>query len=332
MRGIGDKSLLDISLNQDDRVRLATVVVLTIIGVALGGGAFLIYQQEVIKPERYGTNHIFYQPRGEIYVLLKSNLSTTADSRGIPVYTVETNSKGLRDEAFQKRPPPNTTRILVIGDSFTFGWGLESEQRYTEILERKLDQSPSSSVDYQVINAAVPGWGMKDYYTFLKERGVGYNPDIVVIGLKGRDFVSKEKWDETAKDIRNAMRDELGKDAHPEPEWWDIVEQRISSRLDDYREEIPLEKSDISIYGKKIVSTTAENDIRLLFLQIRPLNLRERKMLGLVENITVVPPPREIRESPRSYEFSSQDGHFTKEAQPLLAEQLYRALKDEGLE
>ena len=48
---------------------------------------------------------------------------------------IATNSWGLRDD---EPDPAATLRILAIGDSFTFGWGVAAHERYTELLEAEL--------------------------------------------------------------------------------------------------------------------------------------------------------------------------------------------------
>lgn len=53
-------------------------------------------------------------------------------------YTVETNSRGLRDKEYPHQRPEGSFRVLVLGDSFVFGsGGVESQERFTEIIERK---------------------------------------------------------------------------------------------------------------------------------------------------------------------------------------------------
>ncbi len=52
---------------------------------------------------------------------------------------VKVNSKGLREYEYDYEKPPNTYRILVLGDSITFGWGVAFEKTYSKILEKKLN-------------------------------------------------------------------------------------------------------------------------------------------------------------------------------------------------
>lgn len=95
------------------------------------------------------------------------------------------NSKGLRDREYSYTKPRGTRRILVLGDSYTWGYGVGNRSIYTEVMEDKLLKEGS----WQVLNAGVSGWGTDQQYLFLKEEGFRYDPDIVVVSFFfGNDF------------------------------------------------------------------------------------------------------------------------------------------------
>ena len=68
-------------------------------------------------------------------------------------YTVDTNRYGFRGPDWDLSP--ERKNIVILGDSFAFGWGVQWEETMGQILERELQKSDSS---YQVINLAIPGW------------------------------------------------------------------------------------------------------------------------------------------------------------------------------
>ena len=67
---------------------------------------------------------------------------------------IDTNSLGLRDVEFPRTKPPGTVRIIGLGDSFTFGAGVNLDQTYLKVLERRLNQQERNET-IQVINAGV---------------------------------------------------------------------------------------------------------------------------------------------------------------------------------
>lgn len=96
------------------------------------------------------------------------------------------NSKGLRDDEYDYNKPENTTRILLLGDSFTFGDEVNREDNIPENMERILKKYRC-----QVLNFGVCGYGTIQEYLSLKEEGVKYEPDVVLTLLltsnDGRD-------------------------------------------------------------------------------------------------------------------------------------------------
>jgi len=98
-----------------------------------------------------------------------------ATTRGRPL-TI--NSKGLRDREYPYEKPPGVKRILVLGDSFVWGYGVGDSEIFTEVLERQLQ---AEGRPWEVINTGVSGWGTDQEYLFFREEGVKYSPDIVVL-------------------------------------------------------------------------------------------------------------------------------------------------------
>jgi hypothetical protein len=92
---------------------------------------------------------------------------------------VTINSHGFRDREHAWEKENGTIRILGLGDSFTFGWGVASEETFLKQLELLLQQRTGMPVE--TINAGVPGWGLNQYYLFLKKAGIHYAPDVVVL-------------------------------------------------------------------------------------------------------------------------------------------------------
>lgn len=89
--------------------------------------------------------------------------------------TISVNSKGLRGiKEYPYDKPTGTKRILVIGDSFTFG----SKNNDREIFPHLLDEMMPRT---EVLNLGVGGYGHDQILLRLKEEGVKYSPDIVML-------------------------------------------------------------------------------------------------------------------------------------------------------
>lgn len=113
---------------------------------------------------------------------------------------VSINSLGYRQHEFRLDKSAQT-RVLVVGDSFTFGYGVEEADGYVRVLEREL-VAANASLNIEVINAGVPAWWTDAYYLYLKTRGLALDPDVVVLGLfMGNDVDARDArhaiWPET---------------------------------------------------------------------------------------------------------------------------------------
>ena len=94
---------------------------------------------------------------------------------------VRTNAQGFRDNRAAIPPKaPGEFRIVVLGDSFTFGPGVEYEDIFTSRLQARLARTHPHA---QVINLAVEGYNIVQYEAVLEEVGLGLDPDLVLVAL-----------------------------------------------------------------------------------------------------------------------------------------------------
>jgi lysophospholipase L1-like esterase len=103
---------------------------------------------------------------------------------------IEINSDGLRDDEYAAAGT-GKKRMLVLGDSFGWGFGVEHEERFSEILE-------AAHPGWEIINASVSGYGTDQQYLYLEDRGLSYGPDVVLVLFYEDDFTTnrspREHW------------------------------------------------------------------------------------------------------------------------------------------
>ena len=105
---------------------------------------------------------------------------------GVPV---SINSYGLRGEEISVPKPANRFRIVVLGDSITFGYGIPLERTYVKVLERLLNQSTSGKRQYEVLNGGALGASLSDYEHLLTEKAEKLQPDMILVGLCLNDIL-----------------------------------------------------------------------------------------------------------------------------------------------
>lgn len=100
---------------------------------------------------------------------------------------IRTNSLGIRaDREYSFTPPEGVSRIVAVGDSFTWGentWSevISNEETFTAIMERKRERT-------EVLNLGVHGWGTDQQYLYLKDFGLRFQPDVVLLGFYEGDM------------------------------------------------------------------------------------------------------------------------------------------------
>ena len=105
---------------------------------------------------------------------------------GVPVHV---NALGFRDDRdYALAKGPRTCRIVVLGDSVTFGHGSIYEHTYPYLLEQRLKHW-KPDVDWQVWNLGVPGYNTSQELAYLLEVGPSYRPDLVIVGFFGNDVL-----------------------------------------------------------------------------------------------------------------------------------------------
>src|SRR5215831_14163458 len=100
------------------------------------------------------------------------------------------NREGYRDVDHPVAKPPGTYRILLLGDSMSEGVEVALQDLYWKRLESTLPQCPAfSRLSVEVISFAVNGYGTAQEYLTLRERGLKYRPDLVLLAFfTGNDF------------------------------------------------------------------------------------------------------------------------------------------------
>lgn len=91
------------------------------------------------------------------------------------------NSLGLRNREIARVKGDDVTRILVFGDSFTFGDGLRTEETMPSQLESLLNRGAAGGKRYEVVNFGVPGLNTFQEVMYAFNYGLQFEPDGVII-------------------------------------------------------------------------------------------------------------------------------------------------------
>ncbi len=165
--------------------------------VRAAGAAPKVY---AIRKGRFQLSHnprIGYEPVPLVY---------NGRELGFYDYLGASNSLGFRDREHAIAKPPGVYRIVVLGDSIAAGLHVERNQDiFPPILEQLLQQR---GLRAEVINLAVSGYNTQQEVELLRERGLQYHPDLVLVAYT---MSSREHLDgDILKTLLEAERRQTG--------------------------------------------------------------------------------------------------------------------------
>lgn len=95
---------------------------------------------------------------------------------------VEINSAGFRDDEFPETLPDGAWRIVLLGDSVAWGWGVSMASAFPQVLERQLRElGLKHRASPIVYNLAVDGYSTEQEIRLLETRGLALQPNLVII-------------------------------------------------------------------------------------------------------------------------------------------------------
>lgn len=152
----------------------------------------ILYGSELDEFENSGVKHGRYKVRNDnlllAYELIPNYNMTIYESRagGNIVYTI--NSHGFRDYEYSKEKDEEIFRIIVLGDSVTFGTAVMLEDTYAKKLETILNRNSDSDLKFEVLNFGVEGYSTIQEMEFLRTKAIKFDPDLVIVGFFLNDF------------------------------------------------------------------------------------------------------------------------------------------------
>jgi lysophospholipase L1-like esterase len=119
---------------------------------------------------------------------------------------IRTNSHGMREREVPIEKPDSVVRLAVLGDSYTFGFGVRAHLAYPRILEGLLNRRSRDGRRFQVLNFGVGGYSTQDEAVVLGHRALAWKPDFVIVG-----YTLNDPEDEPIQPLHSYYR---------EPRWW----------------------------------------------------------------------------------------------------------------
>jgi hypothetical protein len=135
-----------------------------------------------------------YQP-STFFMIENSILYTALPKKSYRTFGLpyDTNWMGFREKEFEAKKPKDVFRILVFGDSVTFGAAVATQQRYTFILEKLLNIhltkiNHTAIKEVEVLNFGIPGYATDQIHDLIKGQLELLECDLVLVGFFHNDL------------------------------------------------------------------------------------------------------------------------------------------------
>ncbi|MHC4830049.1 MAG: SGNH/GDSL hydrolase family protein, partial [Planctomycetota bacterium] len=94
---------------------------------------------------------------------------------------VKISSLGIRDREFPREVPEGRTRIICLGDSWTFGTGVTDEETWPGQLQARLNEQ---GFDVETVNTGVSGYEThQESIVYRRDHAQNLEHDLVVVGV-----------------------------------------------------------------------------------------------------------------------------------------------------
>jgi len=119
------------------------------------------------------------------------DVTSTADNRGFFARRwsesglLSVNGRGFREREFAAAPAPGIYRIAVVGDSFTFGNGIRTDQRFSNLIQASLGSG------FEVLNLGVAGHNTPQHLDLVQREVLALHPRFVLLQWYVNDVESE---------------------------------------------------------------------------------------------------------------------------------------------
>lgn len=118
------------------------------------------------------------------------------------------NSSGFRDREHTQTKirgeHRDRHRIIFFGDSYTVGWGIETDLIFTSLFESALNNEVER---YEVMNMAITAWATDQQLSLLRIEGLAFKPDSIILMIAPNDI--RESYGKGFYQLTGGQLDEL---------------------------------------------------------------------------------------------------------------------------
>ncbi len=250
---------------------------------------------------------------------------------------ININSLGFRDREYTIEKTKNKKRIIFLGDSHTFGWGVPFEGLFTKQLEKMLNKKGDK---YEVINMGVGNYNSTMELELFKLKGLKLDPDMVILMYFINDVepIPRKKSFSEYFIIKHSY-------------FFAFLFDRFSKSITRFDKNFTWDKYYSALYSsknsqnlasnrksiKELVELCKKNNIEILIVNIPELHmLKEYPFPYATEYIRGLAKEEDVpfldllpsftEYEPKSLWVSLEDPHVNAKAHAIIAQQIYKEI------
>lgn len=227
---------------------------------------------------------------------------------------------------YQAPKPDGVFRIIALGDSFTFGQHVNTEDNYPSQLETRLNVECGQR--FEVLNLGVMGYDLVYAAHRYQKRGVKYDPDLLLFLINDHNFYAMpelffEKYEQLELEFTEEQREEFRKKGEFAPAW-NLAEIDVRK---NYNEAHIIEQEYAALY--QISRVFSGPMVYLVFDNMNPRFVSYLKMIKANDlhsnHLQTLPTMRQDRGEMLA------DGHPSTQGYRMMVEHILSHLKEEQL-
>ena len=258
-------------------------------------------------------------------------------------FSVRINALGFRGPETTMPKPPGVYRIVALGDSVTFGWGVDDEHTFLRRLEADLNAGVPGR-RFEVINTGLPGYDSVQELATLERRALALSPDLVLLTYVVNDIdptrdVLERYLEQSGSAAPDSSAESLLGDVFPAlsslartcSARWSTPSLDMRSAKDRFvlGRQAGWRRSQDAL--RRMRDLCAARGVRFLVLDHTPEWIEDVAAFCEAERIPCYPFRFDAAESARPIRNSWMDPHANRLGHELLLVKLKRALREAGL-
>jgi lysophospholipase L1-like esterase len=272
------------------------------------------------------------QPLNDTILPFHHHPNKSGDYYGV---NISTNSLGFRNKEIDSKKTKK--RILFIGDSFTLGWGVDSDSTYSNVLENKLTEN---GYEYDVINSGIGNYNTQMELELFKRKGIKVAPDVVVLMYFINDAEPTPKISKSHYNLFKSsyliayLADRISMmriNMDTERKWKNYYNNLYDQDSKALHANIKSLEEIANICNQKGIPMLVVNIPELHELKEYPFNHVTKKVKRIAERnnclfLDLLPSIKDIE--PKSLWVSSEDSHANNKANNIFANQIFMKLTE----